>query len=720
MIQPGMFINNRYEIIEKVGSGGMADVYKAKDHRLNRFVAVKVLKNEFSSDKTFVVKFRAEAQAAAGLSHPNIVNVYDVGEDEGLYYIVMELIEGITLKEFIAAKGRLGVKEAVGIAIQIAQGLEVAHANHIIHRDIKPQNIILSKDGLAKVTDFGIAKAVSSNTITSNAVGSVHYISPEQARGGYSDEKSDIYSLGVTLYEMLSGKVPFVGESTVSVALQHIQEEPEAISQIDPSIPVSIDKIVQKCMQKKPERRYLNAADLIADLKYAIRNPEDDFVSVPPMINSDSPTLVISEEELNRIKSASGDGMSVRSSYEESRRNSEDERERRRKPVQEKPEPARSKKKKNDDLDDDGDIDPKLEKFMVAGGIAAVVILVLIIIFLVGKTIGIFNFGKDKNDDPNGDPGVEGPDTPGDEQDNQDEPEETPFALPNVVGATEDDARKTLEDLGLIFSPNEEASSEMEEGRVIRTEPGFNEQVKKGDTIQVYVSSGAEEVDIPMGLAGLTYDQVASQLTELGLNPKKNEVFDDNVEAGKVISVSPSEGTSIEKGKDVTVTVSKGKETEETLVPDLKNMTKSEANKALKDAKLEPGKVTEEFSADVEKGRVISQGTERNTKVEEGTKISYVLSKGPETTYIYVGSISVSAADNPFQSEEEEGTISVIVTQGGQTETVYESVLTYEDFEPTLNGLVIQGFQEGTGTVEIYLDGDLLIKKKVDFVKQEA
>jgi len=240
MLKPGMFISDRYEIIDKVGSGGMADVYKARDQRLSRFVAIKVLKPEYSSDKSFVNKFRGEAQSAAGLSHPNIVNVYDVGDDNGLYFIVMELVEGITLKRFIERKNKLEVKEAVGIAIQIAQGMEAAHDNHIIHRDIKPQNIIISRDGKVKVTDFGIAKATTSNTITSNAMGSVHYLSPEQARGGYSDEKSDIYSLGVTLYEMLSGKVPFAGDNTVSVALLHIQGEAMPLRELDPEIPVSV------------------------------------------------------------------------------------------------------------------------------------------------------------------------------------------------------------------------------------------------------------------------------------------------------------------------------------------------------------------------------------------------------------------------------------------------------------------------------------------------
>ena len=245
MLRKGMFISDRYEIIDKVGSGGMSDVYKAKCHKLNRYVAIKVLKPEFSEDKNFVSKFRVEAQSAAGLSHPNIVNVFDVGEDNGIYYIVMELIEGITLKKYIERKGKLPVKVAVSILIQVAQGIEAAHNNHIIHRDIKPQNIIISKEGKVKVTDFGIARAASTNTISSNAMGSVHYISPEQAKGGFIDEKSDIYSLGITLYEMVTGRLPFEGDSTVSIALQHVQNE----------LP-------------------------IADLKKSLLSPDEDFVQM--------------------------------------------------------------------------------------------------------------------------------------------------------------------------------------------------------------------------------------------------------------------------------------------------------------------------------------------------------------------------------------------------------------------------------------------------------
>lgn len=274
MIKLGMLIGGRYEVLEKIGTGGMSDVYKAKDQKLNRFVAVKVLKQEFSENRNFVSKFRVEAQAAAGLMHPNIVNVYDVGEENGIHYIVMELVEGITLKKYIEKKVRLTTKEAISIAIQVAMGIEAAHNNHIIHRDIKPQNIMISKEGKVKVTDFGIAKAASSNTITSNVMGSVHYTSPEQARGGFSDEKSDIYSMGITMFEMLTGRVPFNGDTTVAIAIKHIQDPMPFLRDFVPEIPVSVENIVMKCTQKSADRRYQSMGEMIADLKHSLINPD--------------------------------------------------------------------------------------------------------------------------------------------------------------------------------------------------------------------------------------------------------------------------------------------------------------------------------------------------------------------------------------------------------------------------------------------------------------
>ena len=301
MLKTGTIIAERYEILGKIGTGGMADVYKAKDHKLNRFVAVKVLKPEFREDTTFIRKFKSEAQAAAVLTHPNIVNVFDVGDDNGVYYIVMELIEGITLKEYISKKGKLSVKEATSIAIQVSMGLEAAHSHGIVHRDVKPQNIIISMDGKVKVTDFGIARAASSNTISSNVMGSVHYSSPEQVRGGYSDEKSDIYSLGITMYEMVTGKVPFDGDTTVAIAIKHLQEEIVPPSIYTPELPHSLEQIILKCTQKSVDRRYQNMEDVIADLKHSLIDPQGDFVTLTS-VDNEAKTVVISDKELGEIK----------------------------------------------------------------------------------------------------------------------------------------------------------------------------------------------------------------------------------------------------------------------------------------------------------------------------------------------------------------------------------------------------------------------------------
>lgn len=297
MIKLGMVIGDRYEMLEKIGTGGMSDVYKAKDQKLNRFVAVKILKQEFSENRNFVSKFRVEAQAAAGLMHPNIVNVYDVGEEDNIHYIVMELVEGITLKKYIEKKVRLTTKEAISIAIQVAMGIEAAHNNHIIHRDIKPQNIIISKEGKVKVTDFGIAKAASSNTITSNVMGSVHYTSPEQARGGFSDEKSDIYSMGITLFEMITGRVPFNGDTTVSVAIKHIQDPMPTPREFVPEIPVSVENIIMKCTQKNPDRRYQNMGDMIRDLKHSLINPDDAIAQVDTADEAGQTRVVVPEQQ---------------------------------------------------------------------------------------------------------------------------------------------------------------------------------------------------------------------------------------------------------------------------------------------------------------------------------------------------------------------------------------------------------------------------------------
>ena len=277
----GKVLGGRYEIINKIGNGGMATVYRATDLVLKRYVAVKILRDEFTTDEEFIRRFETEAQSAARLTHPNIVSIYDVGVDNGVYYIVMELIQGKTLKEIIVEeRGPLPWKWSVNVAIQIASALEMAHKNNIIHRDIKPHNIIITEDGIAKVTDFGIAKAVSNSTITAfgTTIGSVHYFSPEQAKGGYTDAKSDIYSLGVVMYEMLTGKVPFDADTSVSVALKHMQEDPVPPMEINPNIPKAVNDIILKAMQKEPMARYQTATAMLRDLAQALKNPDGEFV----------------------------------------------------------------------------------------------------------------------------------------------------------------------------------------------------------------------------------------------------------------------------------------------------------------------------------------------------------------------------------------------------------------------------------------------------------
>ena len=432
MVKIGMTIADRYEILEKIGTGGMADVYKAVDNKLSRNVAVKVLKQEFSENENFVSKFRVEAQAAAGLMHPNVVNVYDVGEEADIYYIVMELVEGITLKKYIEKKARLSFEEAVSIAIQVGMGIEAAHEKHIIHRDIKPQNIIISLAGKVKVTDFGIAKAATSNTITSNVMGSVHYTSPEQARGGYSDEKSDIYSLGVTMFEMLTGRVPFNGETTVAIAIKHIQEPMPSPRDFVPEIPYSLEDIVLKCCEKSPDRRYQNMQELVEDLKQCLLTPDADFV-VRSGVESEG-TRTVTDEEMEEIKNSTSDYSDY---YPEETSNT-----------------AQMRLAENDYYGDDeyeeegavhrhGDYDgpSRMEKITTALSILAGIVIVMIIIFLAIKIIG--NRMDSPGDSGNGGSNVVINDS------NQGNTEVKEVVMPSVVGSDIETAKNALVALGI-------------------------------------------------------------------------------------------------------------------------------------------------------------------------------------------------------------------------------------------------------------------------------
>ncbi len=683
MIGPGMMISDRYEIIDKVGSGGMADVYKAKDHRLNRFVAVKVLRQEYSSDAKFVAKFRAEAQSVAGLSHPNIVNVYDVDEDENYNYIVMELVEGITLKKFIEKKGRLDVNEAVGIAVQIAQGMEAAHDNHIIHRDIKPQNIIISKEGKVKVTDFGIAKAATSNTITSNAMGSVHYISPEQARGGYSDEKSDIYSLGVTMYEMLSGNVPFEGDSTVAVALSHIQEEAIPLHELDPEIPMSLSKIVRKCMQKKPELRYLNAAALIADLKRAVNEPDGEYVKLESMVVDPSPTKKISDIELNAIKEASRTVDPVREEdYEEEPYYEEDS------------------------------IDPKLEKILKICSAVVAVIIIIGVILIIGKFAGWWGHsGKVKDV-------ASATDTP---TATAQVAEDGQVAVPGIVGKSLEDAEQMLTDNKLHWQLKPVEADE-DPNVVTDQEPAEGEMVDEGARITIYYSQGSGAT-IP-DVANKTEADAKSLIEAAKLKVGSvTEEYNNTIAKGNVISTDPVIGSSVDEGTSVNLVISRGAEGDQAIVPNLVGKKEAVALERLTAAGLK-SKVTYIYS-DQTKGLVISQTQKSGSSVEKGSVVQYAVSlgtkaveptatpKAEQASYSYEGSVLVS--DNPFESADEDpAMIKVVLTQDGKSQPVWSGTLSYEDFPKEFP---VKGWSENSGTITVSKDGQTIGTYSVDFKK---
>ena len=468
MLKTGMIIAERYEILAKIGTGGMADVYKAKDHKLNRFVAVKVLKAEFREDTTFVQKFRREAQAAAGLTHPNIVNVFDVGDDDGVHYIVMELIEGITLKEYIAKKGKLSIKEATSIAIQVSMGLEAAHSHGIVHRDVKPQNIIIATDGKVKVTDFGIARAASSNTISSNVMGSVHYSSPEQVRGGYSDEKSDIYSLGITMYEMVTGRVPFDGDTTVAIAIKHLQEEMVPPSIYTEDLPYSLEQIIYKCTQKSPDRRYGKMEEVIADLKHSLIDPQGDFVKISS-VNHDAKTVVISDEELGEIKHTQKQGGRASASdykkderagrsYDKDYDDDTDEEDSYRRRAKEKQ--KRGSRKVPKGRSDTG------RAITIFALLAGAVLLVAVIFFII-KNTGLLDGNTNQ-----------------DQQQQTQEEENTLVTVPDFVGKTEAEAEEmaSAENLGIQMI-GEEASTQ-EKGRVSYQDIQPGTQVEQHTTVK--------------------------------------------------------------------------------------------------------------------------------------------------------------------------------------------------------------------------------------------
>lgn len=728
MLIPGSYLINRYEIIMKIGSGGMADVYKAKDHVLNRLVAIKVLKQEYSTDATFVKKFRVEAQSAAGLSHPNIVNVYDVGEDDGVYFIVMELVQGITLKNYIDMKGKLDIREALNISVQIASGLSAAHENRIIHRDIKPQNIIMSRDGKVKVTDFGIAKVADSTTVTTTAAGTVHYISPEQARGGYSDERSDIYSLGITMYEMVTGRVPFEGETNVAVALMHIQSEITPPRQLEPSIPVSFEKIILKCTQKKPERRYASARELIADLRKVLTHPDGEYVVIPGAIPQGR-TIVMNNNDIDSLKAASlrkNLGTKPEETYVEKPEEEEEE-----KPVQKPVQKKRPVKKKdleedNDDDfdkdeedDDDEEVNPALSKVMMALGIGGFIILAVIIFFIIGHAAGFFGGSGSLFDHKNKDTSTESIST----ESVSDTSSDTSTAgervtVPDLSNNTQDEAKATLKKLRLGVNVQTGTSDDVPEGQVYDQSPAAGTKVDVHTQVTIYISSGKETFSLD-DVTGMQYQQAQAQLENDGLVVSLEFDYSDSVGSDKVISTSPKAGSQVAKGDTVTITASKGKETKTTIVPNLLGQNIDDAIQMIKDAGLTYNGKSSDYSDSYSENQVMNQSISAGNTVDEGTTISLTVSLGSRVTS-YSASIPI---ESPFGRDITDGDGNTDVYDSGQvTVVVYkpdgssETVYDQNTSEGGLPGSVsTTSTASGSGTVYVYLNGVQVSSYSVDF-----
>ncbi|MGI5946521.1 MAG: Stk1 family PASTA domain-containing Ser/Thr kinase [Lachnospiraceae bacterium] len=628
MLKVGDFLQDRYEILEKIGSGGMSDVYKAKCHKLNRLVAIKVLKKEFCTDAGFVSNFKMEAQAAAGLSHPNIVNVYDVVDDGDIHYIVMELIEGITLKNYIAKKGCLDNKEAIGIAIQIAQGMMAAHERHIIHRDIKPQNIIISMDGKVKVADFGIAKAISMQTKNSDAIGSVHYIPPEQASGNISDARSDIYSFGITLYEMVTGILPFDGNDAEAVAIAHVEQELTPPSRLNSNIAPGLEKIILKCTRKNPDERYNSASQLINDLRHALLNPKE-------------------EKRENRIRT---ERAGEKGKAEE-----------------------RTRKKP------EKDINKSLERLFSVGGIAGAIFIVAVLIFLIAQITGLFELG----------PGLALP-TGGNDESRAESTivlSDSQTNIPELLGITEDGAKARLAEMSLIPDVRYAYSETGREGYVI-SQDNAGTVVEKGSKVRITISRGSGRTEVEsLELVGKTDVEAKEILDSNDISVIMTAENSDTVEVGRVIRTAPED--IVYKGGDpIVLYISSGPSVKKVLVPQLEGLPEDQALKMLEDAKLKPGDVEMEHNDMVDEWSIIRQAIPAGTEVDEGTAVGYVVSYGPEevpvhqsvktSRNVYVGSIDEEFDLNPIigpGSGSTQVSIKIQLKQVVKGRTVYKTLM---------------------------------------------
>lgn len=583
----------RYELIEKIGEGGMAVVYKAKDRLLNRYVAIKILRPEFTQDEQFLDSFKRESQAAAGLQHPNIVSIYDVGRTGNINFIVMELVDGRPLSDLIKEKGRLDYKTTIDIAKQMASALSIAHKHQIIHRDVKPHNIMITSDGVAKLTDFGIARAVSNATMvadTSKIIGSVHYFSPEQARGAYVDERSDIYSLGIVMFEMLTGRVPFDGETPVEVALKHINEDVPSPAKLVPGIPPALDKIVLKATDKYQTERYKSVDEMLEALKNV------EFVT---QMVGDRVFAAESEPKPRRDENLVAPVMSSR-------------REDREQEMVIAPANPRKPKAKSDDK--------KKKKRAIIIGVAAAVILALFGILYVSGIIG--GGGKE-------------------------------VTVPDVKGMSYSEAKEVLEAKGLKIEKADEpiASQKIEKGKIVSQTPSKNSKVKKGRTVRVILSAGNTELKVP-DLKGLSYKEAKTLLSEMGLQISKgDEVDSDSVAEGLIASQYPSAKTKVDKGDIITVNISKGKK--DAVIPKLVGTTftsESDVSDILSKYGYKLGKVSYEESYETP-GTIIKQSPDAGTTAEKKTSVDIVISKAKsKATVPNLNGMTYDQAESALQS----------------------------------------------------------------------
>ncbi len=697
MVKIGMVIGGRYEIQELIGTGGMSDVYRARCNKLNRNVAVKVLKQEFSENRDFVAKFRREAEAAANLMHPNIVTVYDVGEDNGISYIVMELVDGYTLKEYIEKKSRLAINECISIAIPIASGIEAAHNKGIIHRDIKPQNVIISKDGKVKVTDFGIAKTTTSNTISSNVMGSVHYTSPEQARGGFSDEKSDIYSLGITLFEMVTGRVPFNGDTTVAIAIKHIQEEMPSPRIYVEDIPISIEQIILKCTQKSPDRRYQKMSEVIEDLKKAYISPNENFVKIDTYEQNSvtktnmTPLMrrerrMMEEENVQEQrpqepkrtprKRPESNGLELPPNVKNAEDDVEEKPVKKTNPTQKTPQKSTPVKKKNTNSKPKQSA-PKqsnekskkkkdaemIEKIKSGAIIAIAVVIGLMFLYLLGLVTGIFG---NKNNSVKY------------------------VSVPNVVNMSVEDAKQYFDKAKLTYTVTYQ-ETDGAPNKILETKPAKNTDVIEGSNVELIVGKRKETTNAGFSVpdvVGKSEAEATSILSDDGYTVTKVSQQSDVFEKGKVISQSPEAGTQAEFNSTVTITISLGTSKEKVLMPSLTNMTEEQARAEVERVGMTVTGVSEVYNDTVEPGKVCGQSYTEGSVVKEGSEVTLKLSLGPEPRY-YDCNIIVQA---PEKYTGGNATV-VLKTIDGQTE-LYNQMTS--SFPVPINLSQIYGAAKGT------------------------